>query len=377
MPLFQLEAGWAGVNLFFILSGFLMTRILMTAKAAGAHTYFTNFYSRRALRIFPLYYMYLLLAGLFLYFASHSDLSANPHITEAWRDLRLHWPYLLSFTYNFEEITGYLTGVDYTNSWFFGHLWTLSVEVQFYFVFALLVYALPLRWLKIILISVIVITPLLRWFTISVLTQNVQDLFWIGDVLYISTPFQIDTLSLGALLAIIDLQRWRRMAVPMAVGSVLLLAVVGTIHIMMARQYGVRMPLSSLGFDIPTYHTMTLSPGILFNNRYVYSIPLVNLFFTSLLLCATALSNLPRWMESGFAIYVGRISYGIYVLHLVVSLLVSAGFEMWFRTPVDALTPLAQVAGLVVYLVLLLLMGSASYYGFERKFLRLRAAPVY
>ena len=125
-------------------------------------------------------------------------------VVQGLADLKLNYPFLASYTYNFEEIINYLKGRSYTSSVFFGHLWTLSVEVQFYLLFPLLVYILPIKTLKKSLFILVLSIPFARLLLVNWLQSQRHDPFWIGTVLYNSTFLQLDTLALGALLALFD-----------------------------------------------------------------------------------------------------------------------------------------------------------------------------
>jgi peptidoglycan/LPS O-acetylase OafA/YrhL len=110
-----LAAGWIGVQVFFVLSGFLISSILLDAKERHAETFFRRFYWRRTLRIFPLYFAYLAVAAIsFALFA----------VPAAWGEL---WGWLLTYTSNFSRMMVYDKGTE-----FFIHFWSLAVEEQLY-----------------------------------------------------------------------------------------------------------------------------------------------------------------------------------------------------------------------------------------------------
>jgi peptidoglycan/LPS O-acetylase OafA/YrhL len=139
-------AGWMGVDLFFVLSGFLITGILY--DAARAEHRVRNFYARRALRIFPLFYAVLF--GLLL-------------LTPV---LHMHWrpEHLLYFLYL--SNMSFLLGRDfqYPNQWInLGHLWSLAVEEQFYLLWPFIVWQVRNRTTLLrIILAVVVAGPLLR-----------------------------------------------------------------------------------------------------------------------------------------------------------------------------------------------------------------------
>src|SRR5580698_6867484 len=113
------NAGWSGVDLFFVLSGFLITGILIDTKEA--QNYFSSFYARRMLRIFPLYYAVLTLLVI-----------VALHPTQIYYYLYLsNWLILLK--------DGWQPNVA-------GHFWSLAVEEQFYLIWPLCVWLLPKRY---------------------------------------------------------------------------------------------------------------------------------------------------------------------------------------------------------------------------------------
>jgi len=120
--------GWIGVQLFFVLSGFLITGILV--DALGSPGYFRNFYIRRTLRIFPLYYAVLIFALLvFPHLANVPEWTAIARKNQWW-----YWSYLS----NWGGVLGHsIPG--------FTHFWSLAVEEQFYLVWPVLVLALSRR----------------------------------------------------------------------------------------------------------------------------------------------------------------------------------------------------------------------------------------
>ena len=206
------SAGWAGVDLFFVLSGFLITGILCNAKDV-ARNYFRNFYARRTLRIFPAYYGFLALLALVLPLVQPMEDIA----TEAVRD-RLLW------------YSTYLTNVNlggdplYHGDFFLtSHLWSLAAEEQFYLVWPAAVLLFGRRSLMAICVIVIIAALGVR------IGLDAADAG--RYIAHRITPARMDTLAVGALIALAvrdrrDLDRLRVAAWPAAlIASGALLAI--------------------------------------------------------------------------------------------------------------------------------------------------------
>src|SRR5882762_776576 len=128
------QTGWIGVNLFFVLSGFLISGILLDSKSQPH--YFRRFYARRALRILPAYY-----ALLFLLAVLHQATAAF---------LGLSFFYLANLTSFFGVVMGY------------GPLWSLAVEEHFYVLWPAIVRKLRTQTLAIVLVMVCALVPIAR-----------------------------------------------------------------------------------------------------------------------------------------------------------------------------------------------------------------------
>lgn len=177
-PLF--EAGWAGVDLFFVLSGFLITGILIRSK--GRPRYYRNFMIRRALRIMPLYYVYV---ALTLWVFPAVGIVSAPDAA-VMRD-RQAWVW--TFLTNFMLVHfGANAGVHLS------HLWSVAVEEQFYLAWPLVVALLSTRSLRRLCIAIVVVAPALR-LAASVAGVDAHSINWL-------TPLRLDALALGGLAAI-------------------------------------------------------------------------------------------------------------------------------------------------------------------------------
>ena len=158
--------GTMGVRLFFVISGFLITGILLSWRGQPLGRAMHVFYARRSLRIFPLFYFVLGAAAV---------LNIGP-VRDTWT---WHATYLSNFYF-------YLRG-DWHGS--VSHLWSLAVEEQFYLVWPWLILCAPERWLRPVMVAMVVIAPVSR-----LLVPNQMD-----SVLPTSC---LDSLGMGALMAL-------------------------------------------------------------------------------------------------------------------------------------------------------------------------------
>lgn len=161
---------WTGVHLFFILSGFLIGGILIRQR--GSSSYFKVFYLRRALRIFPLYFLLVATVFVVLPFLNTPDTSPSAIPT---------WSYLVFMQNFYMAATGQwgLTGLGVT--------WSVAVEEQFYVFAPLLIAFIPLRFLPICLLAALGLAPALR--QLSPFPADEYILFGAIDSLALGTLF--------------------------------------------------------------------------------------------------------------------------------------------------------------------------------------------
>ena len=218
--------GWIGVDLFFVLSGFLITSILLRTK--NAPDYFLNFYARRTLRIFPVYYLTLAAVILGL---------------PALLTLPLVGPFLLTFFGRLiHDLPIMIDGQSWL--WLYGtnlkvavagerwgavnHFWSLAVEEHFYLVWPLIVFFCSREKLKSVCLTLILAAPVLR----AVLMLAGFD----SVVPYVLTPTRVDSLALGGLMSVLlsdknGLQIWRpRFAAAAMFSLIALVGIVGFYH---------------------------------------------------------------------------------------------------------------------------------------------------
>ncbi len=275
------DAGWTGVDLFFVLSGYLITTVLLNGKANPDRV--RVFYTRRALRIFPLYYGTLLLAlvvpALFHipFFTDAPDTWASTSHELAW-----FWPYLCNWS------IGLLRP---RNPGVLSHFWSLAVEEQFYFVWPWIVWRCRESTARRVAWSAIGIALTLR---IALVLSHAPVL-----AIYGLTPCRMDALAIGALVALSPRQVARRAILwPAVIGAAVLMAIAVRFH-------GLR----------PT-------------NAWVASVGFTSWDVVGAGLLIAALVYSPAVLESPILRWFGIYSYGLYVWHrFVIRFLELSGWD--------------------------------------------------
>ena len=329
------KSGWIGVDLFFVLSGFLITGILCDTREAPG--YFRYFYARRVLRIFPLYYGFLLVWTMLLAW-SPVFTTAQRHGWQA--NQWWYWLYLANLH------IGFASGPTPGEPTVF---WSLAVEEQFYLLWPLVVAHLSRARLQAACLGLMAIAVLLR-----VTWHVAEPAIGSSETLYFLTPTRMDALATGALLAVLAREppqwvRLARWAGPLAAGLTILLLT------WLVSTRGLRKEdpvMQTLGYTL-----IALAAGS----------------WLLLGLVAPARSLLKRLYTHPVLRFFGWYSYGIYVWHELVYHL--SRDIPWVIHPPRWLGS-GVPASLAVWTLLTgITTGVAvvSWHGYERHFLRLKS----
>jgi len=365
----SLKFGWIGVNIFFVLSGFLITRILVHEKHKSFKPYLYNFFLKRVLRIFPVYYLFFFITALIIlalyYFVP--QLSHDDTLISGVNTLKHDTPAYLTYSYNIKINLAYFFHWHDNQNQFFGHLWSLAVEEQFYLIFPFLVYFLNMRALKKLLIAIIIICPLIRLWAAIIGVRLVTDRFWLGETMYSNTFCQADALATGALLALFPI-KIKFPYLNFFIASLLFLAVGLTCFFFLRKAGYFLVEGKSLGFNFPGFWFDEKTPWFLINIRAFYQYTLVNLFAFTLIAPATIKKPLfPALFSAKPVSYLGKISYGIYLFHnpLIAFFMIGATFfGGWYNITAH---PLNNIGIFIIYLVIVISLAHVSYKYFERK----------
>ncbi len=292
------EFGWVGVDIFFVLSGFLITGILMNSR--DSVNYYRHFYVRRAFRIFPIYYAFLIGAVLFMAFW---------HGGAYWKLMQVRWGspvWFFCYLGNFISSMGALPPLA-----IFVPLWSLQIEEQFYVVFPWCVRRFGKR-LPQLLIGVVVAAVCWRFFTAFAFPTHRM-------FQYTDTLCRADALAVGGLTRIL-VQRSRSSRVMQKIARCAptgLLLLIGIYSI--------------IGTDHDHVFTRTIGFSL---NAFVFAACLV------WILCHQGTAR-TKFLRSAPMQFLGKISYGVYILQLAVQsatkIVSGQGLGSPIRTPIESL----------------------------------------
>jgi peptidoglycan/LPS O-acetylase OafA/YrhL len=300
--------GWVGVNLFFVLSGFLITSILL--ESSGKPRYFRNFYGRRALRIWPVYILVLVVCYL------NAPWFIGPSIWDAVRTAPW-WAYIL-FLQNLFHLTLPPS---------IGPTWSLAIEEQYYFLWAPLVRFLRRPWmLAVLLTCALVGSPLFR----------LTHFTWITPT---HTLTHLDGIAMGSLLAL------------------------GLYTLPLSRRTWLILGL--IAIPIGFFAAGTIAGGTAFLDSAL------TIAFAGSVLAAIASTGarnpLNATLRRGPLAFYGRISYGLYMTHIMVFV-----YFGWFDARMDQYGITGNLAVVAFRLIACTAVASALWYGFESQILKLK-----
>ena len=330
-----LDLGWSGVDLFFVLSGFLIGGILLGSR--NSRNYFRTFYLRRVHRILPVYYswilFYVVLVSICVYSSLRPIIMTPPGIALASQDLAIVPKYLL-----------FLQNILYSPRPFewqwFVVTWSLAVEEQFYLIAPPLIRWVSQRILMVILCLTVIAAPVLRYVSFVYFPQ-------LDHFAQFSMPCRADALSLGILAAI----AWRSNAVRSFLqrnpGILQRTTVYLAVCIVALLWWLVRPP-----------NVVTVTAG--------YSV--LAFFYVSLLLLVLSQTDsfVARCMRIAPLRRLGGISYCVYIIHLTIN-------ELGHRFLMHQEPDLSHWQGILITctaLVLTLTIASLSWKFFEKPLIR-------
>lgn len=324
-----LGLGWTGVDLFFVLSGFLITGILV--DSVGQPRWWSAFFMRRVLRIFPLHYLALALFWL---------AAPAAGIADVWTLRRWgfwYWGYLANWAFAARET---IPGLS--------HFWSLAVEEQFYLAWPAVVLLARGRRLALVASALVAAGPLVRW-------AIVAGSGWPPGSAYRVTPGRIDELAMGALLAVaVRTVEWR----PLLRRAWALAAIAGAAGFLVLGAACGRYDMHHPALEIWSHTLLALAAGGA---------------VLGAVLSEGSGSALQRALGGSALRFLGRYSYGLYVCHLFVH---EAALRFLRARPAGAAL-LASRGGYLLYMAAgaaaSILLAVASFHLVEKRFLALKS----
>lgn len=315
-----LALGQTGVDLFFVISGFLITGILLRQRDCARPL--SHFYVRRCLRIFPLYYAYLLLFfGIGAVWQIH-DFS--------WREMWWYLPFLQNVAATF--CPSHLGGPQ--------HFWSLAVEEHFYLLWPWMVVFFPVHRLRFLCAALVVVAFLVRCAFLLV-----------GLDVFTFTLCRMDALAMGAWLALVqrDPPAWNRLGQAVRLGWLPGFCILALLYTLLSGAQTLLLQAAK--------YTLTAT---------AYAVLLVMVLNPKSGALAPRLFSAP-WLRS-----LGRISYGFYVFHPYLMQRLTGLFfrEAW--SPWHGQMGPAMVADFLLLFGLTLAISLTSWKYLEMPFLRLK-----
>ena len=267
----KIPFGALGVNLFFVLSGFLITRILLNSKdkyqpqTNGLGTYLKKFYIRRTIRIFPVYYL-----TIFVLF-----LLNVPPVRQTWG-----WCVLYASNVYIAIYQRWMGTID--------HLWSLAVEEQFYIFFPLTVFFVPRRHFLKLTAAMIIGSVLLRLYC------SLTGVWW--GVPYVLMPTCLDAFGLGGLMAYLFTYQSELYVKIISQTKYLIISLLLLVLVLILSK------------------TYTEPHNIMFNVWERLAASIFGFFFIGKAVLGYG-GILKHILEHPICSYLGRISYGIYIYH--------------------------------------------------------------
>jgi peptidoglycan/LPS O-acetylase OafA/YrhL len=331
---FLFKYGTLGVNFFFVLSGFLITYLLIKEKEVTGTVHIGKFYVRRILRIWPLYYLIVVLGFVLLPMLKQMTGEASPPENA---DL---WSYIF-FVGNF----------DYMNTWpvkpeaiVLSVLWSVCVEEQFYLLWPVLLRFVPVKGYKYVFLAVILTSLIFRAFYS---TDCAEDSHQYG-VRYFHSLSLIGDMALGALLAYFTsyTNRFKDFVINLSRPAIAFIYI-GAIAVCL-------------------FNSLLFTCGI----PIIFERLLIGLFFGFIILEQNfARNSFFKFGKIQWLSKLGTYTYGLYCLHLLgMYLAIKISLKLGWRE--DNLG--TAIASAVLALVLSIVISIASYHLFEKWFLRLK-----
>lgn len=343
--------GWVAMEMFFVLSGYLITISLMGLKATQRPNILTYFLRRRVARIMPLYFLYI------------GVLAAVSFVAPFHKTFFSDLPQLGTFVFNYSMFPDHLTSIWYS------HLWSISLEEQFYIFCGLGVFFLKVDKYRKIALALAVLAPAFRLAISSYGRSKGWGEFEVGRSVYFHSLGQLDSFLFGSCVALFGLQKSWRPALVIFVLTLAALGFGGWVNSQgdLASWYRHFGYVGAFDFGLPLFYTG--------NYTHVWAYSLVSLALSSFMVLIIGSPKkvfflTKKVFKNRLLVLFGQWSYGAYILHWGFVPL----FKGWFRqlsASLGAPWLREEVLQFPFYFLSVVLMGAATFYFFEQPMKRL------
>lgn len=331
--------GWSGVDLFFVLSGYLITGKLI--ESVGTKNYITDFFRNRILRIFPLYY-----TALFLFYFAVAFIATDKHIVSLSFYI-VHWKSFFLFTENWAFLYH-----GFPTDKYLLHFWSLAIEEQFYIGMPFIILFIRTSNTRLIIFSLFFLLAL-----------SLRCVFYFGSTdaqtqhyFNLNTFCRTDSFMAGAILS--QLHYSGRIIKKIAINVVIIISI-------------------SLLLTFILY----FKTAAFYNNPllHVAGFSLVAILYAALLHKAVSSEDffLNQFLSAVLLRFFGKISYGLYIFHLPVLLIAYLRIYNWEMLYITKAQEFAKGLSLLICVGLSLTLSIFSYYYFEWYFISLKKRRTY
>jgi peptidoglycan/LPS O-acetylase OafA/YrhL len=321
-----IDKGFLGVNFFFVLSGFLITYLLLNEKGIYGHINIGKFYARRFFRIWPLFFVVVFL-GFFVF----------PYLSEHFSSVEIkeHILYYFLFINNFDLIYNKFEGFG---NGLLGGLWSIAIEEQYYLLWPFIIYNLKFKSFIIVILLLLVFSLVFRIYYIN------HD-----EVLYFHTLSVINDLLIGSLVAYLIFFNYMLETIIKSLSGI----AIAVIYL--------------LGF-LYIYFNKSIVEIFIFN--YLDRL-IISSFFVFIILeqvfSEKSFFKLGQIKKFNF---LGKISYGLYMLHLI-SIMAIQKINVVFSISVYG-SPIIYFTEMLASLSIAIIISWLSYNYFEKVFLDIK-----
>ncbi|MDB5228515.1 MAG: acyltransferase [Bacteroidota bacterium] len=330
---------YIGLHCFFIMSAFLITKNLLRDKERSKNFWqcFKIFYIKRTARIFPVYFFYFVLT-LVLFFLFKAAFHNTFYLDQ---ELKHYWALLLTFTYNFKMVMVYNNNYeDYMKCLYYPHLWSLSLEEQFYIIIIFLAWVASKKILQILTVFFIVVIPIVRIAGYHWLITHTPDEHLRTLMLWQLPWYQFDAFFYGIALTVFD---FKKSKIYLYLFTLSFLAIAG---------FGFYNSYASAKSDgVSIFVTLRDDKYFYRHYGYLFMDSLVNFFCVLWFLCVLYFPEQFKIFTNRLIVRVGELTYGLYIfqfLFLPIGLITAGLMHSKLHVPVI----LCDLTGVTIYLLL-------------------------